>query len=247
MAWNRALAALVKLQERELNKPASAGQYWSRAEDKQICEELHKGMNFEEIAKTHNRPVPSIIVRPAAPAAVQLHGHALVQHPVVASGQPAIYTLDVVPAGGAFPNNATLAYSPIVTVEHMHHQPDTSKQRHQRRNPSHFHDHNDCAGYCGCASGARTEAADLHAVLIAAGLGCTLGRTATKSSEAICTFAVASAHGRRTLAGDCLQQRSSRQWQRKWTGEHAFWNVHDDSERHSEFASATDGAGAVDG
>jgi hypothetical protein len=44
-------------------------------------------------------------------AAVQLHCHAIVEHPVVASGQPAIYTLDVVPAGGAFPNNATLAYS----------------------------------------------------------------------------------------------------------------------------------------
>jgi hypothetical protein len=63
MAWNRALAALVTLQERKLKKPASAGQYWSRAEDKQICEELHMGMNFEEIAKTHNRTVPSIIVR----------------------------------------------------------------------------------------------------------------------------------------------------------------------------------------
>ena len=47
MALNRALAALVTLQERELKKPASAGQYWSRAEDKQICEELHKGMNFQ--------------------------------------------------------------------------------------------------------------------------------------------------------------------------------------------------------
>ncbi|MGA9965386.1 MAG: hypothetical protein WBQ10_09290 [Terriglobales bacterium] len=63
MALNRALAALVTLQERELKKPASAGQYWSRAEDKQICEELHKGMNFEDIAKSHNRTVPSIIVR----------------------------------------------------------------------------------------------------------------------------------------------------------------------------------------
>ena len=63
MALNRALAALVTLQERELKKPASAGQYWSRVEDKQICEELHKGMNFEDIAKSHNRTVPSIIVR----------------------------------------------------------------------------------------------------------------------------------------------------------------------------------------
>ena len=63
MALNRALAALVTQQQRELKKPASAGQYWSRAEDKQVCEELRKGMDFEEIAKTHNRSVPSIIVR----------------------------------------------------------------------------------------------------------------------------------------------------------------------------------------
>lgn len=63
MALNRALAALVTQQERELKKPSSAGQYWSRAEDKQICEELRKGMDFEEIAKAHNRTVPSIIVR----------------------------------------------------------------------------------------------------------------------------------------------------------------------------------------
>jgi DNA-binding NarL/FixJ family response regulator len=63
MALNRALAALVTQQERELKKPASAGQYWSRSEDKQVCEELRKGMDFEEIAKTHNRTVPSIIVR----------------------------------------------------------------------------------------------------------------------------------------------------------------------------------------
>ncbi len=63
MALNRALAALVTEQQREIKKPGSAGQYWSRAEDKQICEELRKGMPFEEIAKTHNRSVPSIIVR----------------------------------------------------------------------------------------------------------------------------------------------------------------------------------------
>jgi hypothetical protein len=63
MALNRALAALVTEQQRLMKKPGSAGQYWSRAEDKQICEELRKGMPFEEIAKTHNRSVPSIIVR----------------------------------------------------------------------------------------------------------------------------------------------------------------------------------------
>jgi hypothetical protein len=42
-------------------------------------------------------------------------------------GQPAIYPLDVVPAEGAFPNNATLAYSAnCPPLERMHHQPNTS-------------------------------------------------------------------------------------------------------------------------
>jgi DNA-binding NarL/FixJ family response regulator len=63
MALNRALAALVTQQERELKKPASAGQYWSRTEDQQVCDELRKGMNFGEIAKTHNRSIPSIVAR----------------------------------------------------------------------------------------------------------------------------------------------------------------------------------------
>jgi hypothetical protein len=63
MALNRALAALVTEQQRALKKPAGAGRYWSRTEDKQVCDELHKGMNFDEIAKTHNRTVGSIIVR----------------------------------------------------------------------------------------------------------------------------------------------------------------------------------------
>jgi hypothetical protein len=63
VALNRALAALVTQQQRELKAPASAGQYWSRAEDKQVCEELRKGMGLDEIAKAHNRSVPSIIVR----------------------------------------------------------------------------------------------------------------------------------------------------------------------------------------
>jgi len=39
MALNRALAALVTQQQRELKKPAGAGQYWARAEDQPICEE----------------------------------------------------------------------------------------------------------------------------------------------------------------------------------------------------------------
>src|SRR5262249_27329028 len=63
MALNRALSALVAEQERELKRPAGAGRYWTRAEDEQICEELRKGMNFDEIAKAHQRSVASIIVR----------------------------------------------------------------------------------------------------------------------------------------------------------------------------------------
>jgi len=63
MALNRALAALVTQQQRELKKPGSAGKYWERAEDEQVCEELRKGMDFNEIAKTHHRTVPSIVAR----------------------------------------------------------------------------------------------------------------------------------------------------------------------------------------
>jgi hypothetical protein len=43
MALNRALAALVTQQQRELKKPAGAGQYWAHAEDKPICEEPENG------------------------------------------------------------------------------------------------------------------------------------------------------------------------------------------------------------
>lgn len=63
MALNRALAALITQQRRELKTPASAGKYWSHAEDEQVCDELRKGMDFNEIAKTHNRTVPSIVAR----------------------------------------------------------------------------------------------------------------------------------------------------------------------------------------
>lgn len=63
MALNRALAALVTQQQRELKKPASAGKYWAHSEDEQVCDELRKGMDFNEIAKAHNRTVPSIVAR----------------------------------------------------------------------------------------------------------------------------------------------------------------------------------------
>ncbi len=60
---NRAVAALTAQQEREQNRPTSAGKYWSRTEDAQVCEEVRKGMDFKEIAKTHNRTVPAIVAR----------------------------------------------------------------------------------------------------------------------------------------------------------------------------------------
>jgi len=36
---------------------------WTRAEDAQVCEELRKGMDFREIAKAHDRTIPSIVAR----------------------------------------------------------------------------------------------------------------------------------------------------------------------------------------
>ena len=62
-ALNRALAALVQLQQREERRPAQAGRYWSREEDAQVCGELRRGIDFHEIAKSHNRTVPSIVAR----------------------------------------------------------------------------------------------------------------------------------------------------------------------------------------
>lgn len=62
-ALNRSVAALLAQEERELNKPTSAGKYWSRAEEAKVCEEMRSGMDLTEIAKLHNRTVPSIITR----------------------------------------------------------------------------------------------------------------------------------------------------------------------------------------
>ena len=44
-------------------QPANAGKSWSRAEDEQVCEELRRGIDFHQIAKTHNRTIGSIIAR----------------------------------------------------------------------------------------------------------------------------------------------------------------------------------------
>ena len=62
-ALNRALGALLQEEEREQRRPENAGRYWSRQEDAQVCAEVRRGIDFHEIAKTHNRTVPSIVAR----------------------------------------------------------------------------------------------------------------------------------------------------------------------------------------
>jgi hypothetical protein len=62
-ALNRALAALVQLEQRERNKPTNAGRKWTRAEDAQVCDEVRNGVDFHEVAKKHNRTVGSIVAR----------------------------------------------------------------------------------------------------------------------------------------------------------------------------------------
>lgn len=65
-AFHRAVGALEILEERERSRrtlPANAGRSWSRAEDAQVCDELQKGIDFHQIAKTHNRTIGSIISR----------------------------------------------------------------------------------------------------------------------------------------------------------------------------------------
>jgi hypothetical protein len=62
-ALNRSIAAMVAAQERDRNRPAHAFRAWTRSEDAQVCEEVRKGIPLDEIAKTHNRTVGSIVVR----------------------------------------------------------------------------------------------------------------------------------------------------------------------------------------
>ena len=62
-ALNRAIGALVTAQEREHKRPMNAFRTWTGSEDAQVCEEVRKGMDFHEIAKAHNRTVPSIVAR----------------------------------------------------------------------------------------------------------------------------------------------------------------------------------------
>ena len=65
-ALHQAIAALEFVEERERSKrtlPAKAGKSWTRAEDQQVCEELRRGVDFQQIAKTHNRTVGAIVAR----------------------------------------------------------------------------------------------------------------------------------------------------------------------------------------
>ena len=62
-ALNRAISALVAEQGRETKRPRNAFRTWTRAEDAQVCEELRKGMDFKDIAKAHDRTIPSIVAR----------------------------------------------------------------------------------------------------------------------------------------------------------------------------------------
>lgn len=60
-ALNRAVSALVIVEEREKNRPANAFRYWSRSEEEKVCEELKQGLDFQQIAKAHDRTVGSIV------------------------------------------------------------------------------------------------------------------------------------------------------------------------------------------
>ncbi len=65
-ALNRAVQALEFQQQRERTRrslPINAGKPWSNEEDAQICSELRRGVNFQEIARTHNRTAGAIVAR----------------------------------------------------------------------------------------------------------------------------------------------------------------------------------------
>lgn len=65
-ALHRAAAALEFQEQRERVKkflPKNAGKPWSNQEDVQICDELRRGMSFEQIAQLHCRTNGSIISR----------------------------------------------------------------------------------------------------------------------------------------------------------------------------------------
>jgi hypothetical protein len=63
VALNRALTALMQVDERERNRPDNAGKAWSREEDAHICNELSRGMTLYQLADSHQRSVGSIVAR----------------------------------------------------------------------------------------------------------------------------------------------------------------------------------------
>ena len=65
-AFHRAAGALEILEELERSRamlPAEGSRSWSRAEDAQVCDELRRGIDFYQIARTHNRSIASIVTR----------------------------------------------------------------------------------------------------------------------------------------------------------------------------------------
>jgi len=63
---HRAIGALEFPEERERTRkflPANAGKPWTNQEDALICDELRRGLSFEQIAQSHNRTSGSIISR----------------------------------------------------------------------------------------------------------------------------------------------------------------------------------------
>jgi len=65
-ALHRAVGALEFQDERERTKkflPGNAGKPWTNQEDAQICEEIRRGMSFEQIAQIHSRTNGSIVAR----------------------------------------------------------------------------------------------------------------------------------------------------------------------------------------
>jgi hypothetical protein len=50
-ALNRALCALVQLEQRERSRPVNAGRTWTRAEDAQVCEQVKSGTDHTASAQ----------------------------------------------------------------------------------------------------------------------------------------------------------------------------------------------------
>src|SRR5581483_7058781 len=65
-ALHCAMLALEFQDQRQRAKrflPKNAGKAWSGGEDAQICDELRRGMNFDQIAHLHGRTTGSIVAR----------------------------------------------------------------------------------------------------------------------------------------------------------------------------------------